>query len=424
MLKIIIILILIIIKKSTESDYEPTCNDIESKSADLQLRRHLFCDYDPNLRPSLSAHSTLNVDVRFIPKFVDFSDISNSIDFHTWLILTWDDVHLHWNPDEFAGITLHHVKSNEIWIPDFTVFNSGDLSLDQSNIPLTDCILSKNGTIQCAISKVFTAHCPADFSDWPYDNHNCTLHFGSWLYFGDEINYHFEEDAILMDEFVQSHEWNVKIGNLTKSSEIYETSLDSMVFMNVEIRRRSTRGILIYITPAIVLSILTVLALCLDFSSPERTTLISTNFICHIYCIFDLHWYLPSNNAVGSPKILIFYETSLIITAFTFIFSAFMRKIYALTVPTPQWIVFTVSFIYNCPIGQYLKIKSLCKKEANISNDTDNQTEQLENNDTLWMECVNLLELLAFVSIIITYIILLGLLTPATPRNIIELYVF
>lgn len=72
MLKIIISLILIIIEKSNESDYEPTCNDIESKSADLQLRRHLFCDYDPTLRPSLSAHSTLNVDVRFIPKFIDF----------------------------------------------------------------------------------------------------------------------------------------------------------------------------------------------------------------------------------------------------------------------------------------------------------------------------------------------------------------
>ncbi|XP_057338193.1 neuronal acetylcholine receptor subunit alpha-5-like [Microplitis mediator] len=424
MLKIIIFLILIIVKNSNGSDYEPTCNEVESKSVDLQLRRHLFCDYDPTLRPSLSAHSTLDVNVHFIPKTVEFDDSSTNINFHTWLILEWDDVHLHWNPADFAGIKSHHVKTNEIWIPDFTVFNSGDLSLDQSSISLTDCILSENGTIQCAIPRVFTAHCPADFSDWPYDSHNCTLHFGTWQYFGDNINYQFEEDAIWMHEFVQSNEWNVEIGKLTKSSELYETSFDSMVFLNVEIQRRPSKSVLLYITPAIVLSILTVLALCIDFSSTERITLISTNFICHIFCIFDLHWYLPSKNAVGSPKILIFYETSLIITAFTFFFTAFMRKINALTVPTPQWISSTVDFIYNCPIGQYLKIKSLCKKEGNFSNETDNQTEQLENNNTLWTECVNLLELLALVSIIITYIILLGLLTPATPRHIIEFYVF
>lgn len=72
MLKIIIFVILIIIKNSNENYYEPTCNEVESKSVDLQLRRHLFCDYDPTIRPILSARSTVNVNVHFIPKSVDF----------------------------------------------------------------------------------------------------------------------------------------------------------------------------------------------------------------------------------------------------------------------------------------------------------------------------------------------------------------
>lgn len=83
-----------------------------------------------------------------------------------------------------------------IFINDFSIYR-GDLGLDQSSMPLTDCILSQNGTIQCVVSRVFTSHCPADFSDWPYDNHNCTLHFGSWLYFADELSYYFTKDSVM-----------------------------------------------------------------------------------------------------------------------------------------------------------------------------------------------------------------------------------
>ncbi|KAG8042232.1 hypothetical protein G9C98_004866 [Cotesia typhae] len=346
MYKILILILSVVIENS--KCFESTCKDIESKSVDLRLRRHLFCDYDPSLRPQISAHNVLNIDVNLIPKFVEFDDYTSSINFHSWLILTWDDVHLNWNPDEFDGITLHHVKSTDIWVPDFTVFNSGDLGLDQSSMPLTDCILSQNGTIQCVVSRVFTSHCPADFSDWPYDNHNCTLHFGSWLYFADELNYYFTKDSIVMDEFVRNSEWEVKLGNISKSLELYGSDVDSMIFLNIEIQRNSSRGILIYITPAIILTILTLTALYLDVCSVERTILMSTNFISHLFCIFDLHWYIPTNNAIRAPKI--------------------------------------------------------DKLEENNSNDTDNQNEQLKNKKTMWMECVNLIEWLVLVSVILTYV--------------------
>ncbi|XP_044580817.1 neuronal acetylcholine receptor subunit alpha-9-like [Cotesia glomerata] len=422
MYKILILILSVVIENA--KCFESTCKDIESKSVDLRLRRHLFCDYDPTLRPQISAHSVLNIDVNLIPKFIEFDDVTSSINFHSWLMLTWDDVHLNWNPDEFDGITLHHVKSTDIWVPDFTVFNSGDLGLDQSSMPLTDCILSQNGTIQCVVSRVFTSHCPADFSDWPYDNHNCTLHFGSWLYFTDELNYYFTKDSIVMDEFVRNNEWEVKLGNISKSLELYGSNVDSMIFLNIEIQRNSSRGILIYITPAIILTILTLTALYLDVCSIERTILMSTNFISHLFCIFDLHWYIPTNNAIGSPKIVIFYEASLIITAFTFILTILLRKIYTVTIPAPQLIFCTVEFIYNCPIVKYLKAKTPDKSEENNLNDTDNQNEQMKNKNTLWMECVNLIEWLALVSVIITYGILFIVLTPASPRNQIEHYIF
>lgn len=73
----------------------------------------------------------------------------------------------------------------------------GDLSVDQSGIGSTSCILLHNGTIQCAAARVYTTHCPADFANWPYDKHNCTLHFGSWMHFSDEMNFDFGSDSVI-----------------------------------------------------------------------------------------------------------------------------------------------------------------------------------------------------------------------------------
>ncbi|XP_034952527.1 neuronal acetylcholine receptor subunit beta-3-like [Chelonus insularis] len=425
MFKLTILVFILFTNNRKSIGLEFTCNDIESKSSSLRLKRHLFCDYDTNVRPSTDAHSTLNIGVQFIPKFIEFYEWDNSLDFHTWLILTWEDVHLHWNPDDFDHIDIFHVKSSNIWIPDFSVFNSGDLSLDQSAIPLTDCILSSNGTIQCAIAKVYTTHCPADFADWPYDKHNCTLHFGSWMHFSDEINFEFGNEGILMHEFIESHEWNVKISNLTKSSSLYRTELDSMVFLSVEIQRKPTRNTLIYITPAVVLMILSLISLWLDPCSIERIAVASTSFICHILCLFDLHWYLPTSAVISSPKILIFYESSLGIAAFTFVFTCLLRKIYGIKVPPPQWIYSTVLIVLNSPITQFLGVKNFGnRRESRILSDSENNEETSNKRDNIWIECANILEWLALVTISLTYAILLIVLLPASDHTFFERYIF
>lgn len=114
----------------------------------------------------------------------------------------------------------------------------------------------------------------------------------------------------------------------------------------------------------------------------------------------------------------------MIVTAFTFVVTILLRKIYTVTIPAPQFIFSTVEFIYNIPIFKYLKAKTPDKLEENNLNDTDNQNEQLKKKNTMWMECVNLIEWLVLVSVILTYGILFIVLTPASPRNIIEHYIF
>lgn len=50
------------------------------------------------------------------------------------------------------------------------------------------------------------------------------------------------------------------------------------------------------------LILLTLTVLWLDSRSVERTAVASVNFICHLLCIYDLHWQLPYNG-INPPNI-------------------------------------------------------------------------------------------------------------------------
>lgn len=58
-----------IVRTGQTTEAESLCKNVENKLATLRLKRNLFCDYDPSVRPSLE---TIEVAVQFIPKFVDF----------------------------------------------------------------------------------------------------------------------------------------------------------------------------------------------------------------------------------------------------------------------------------------------------------------------------------------------------------------
>lgn len=70
----------------------------------------------------------------------------------------------------------------------FREFDRGNFARDQNGLPSTDCHLQSDGKVQCAAARVYTTHCPTDFTNWPYDAHNCTLHFGSWIHYGSKVN--------------------------------------------------------------------------------------------------------------------------------------------------------------------------------------------------------------------------------------------
>lgn len=103
---------------------EPGCKNYNNPSPLLMLRRYLFCEYDRTVRPVSSHKDVTNVTIKLIPKILEFDDWDSRLTLHSWMTLVWTDTHLTWKPSDFQGINYIHVKSDDLWLPDLSVYNS------------------------------------------------------------------------------------------------------------------------------------------------------------------------------------------------------------------------------------------------------------------------------------------------------------
>uniref|UniRef100_A0A0C9QNY3 Chrna6_0 protein n=2 Tax=Fopius arisanus TaxID=64838 RepID=A0A0C9QNY3_9HYME len=413
---VIFIITIISLWASCSGDF--TCKEIESVSPALKLKRHLFCDYDKDIIPTKNKDQQVFIEVSLLPVSVEMNEYTGTLDFHTWMIMNWQDIHLTWTPSDFNGVNSTYVKSNDIWVPDFTVFNSGDFSKDQTGLPSTDCYLQSDGKIQCAGARVFTTHCPTDFTNWPYDKHNCTLHFGSWIHYDSNVNLTFGD--IYMHELRENRVWDVEMSNLTSFSERYERSWDNMFFLHVGLTRNPMRGGMSFVAPAVVILMITLTILWLDSRSMERIAISGVTFIAHILLVLDLHWSLPSSTSLNIPKILIFYEVSLILSSCILVLTSFLRKIYSLSTPAPSAVIILTSTVLNSPIGRLVNSEGSLKSEVTLE-DGETEVSPSKPNKT-WQECAIVFEWLALVIFTITYFILIAVLLPMAPKNPVKHY--
>lgn len=65
-------LVLLFILDIAFGDATTNCNNVESKSTVLQLKRHLLCEYDPDVRSVKSNNNVTRVTFRLTPHFIEY----------------------------------------------------------------------------------------------------------------------------------------------------------------------------------------------------------------------------------------------------------------------------------------------------------------------------------------------------------------
>ncbi|EFN76016.1 neuronal acetylcholine receptor subunit alpha-3 [Harpegnathos saltator] len=393
------------------------CKSLESTAPLLRLKKDLFCDYDTGVRPD-HYKTVTNVTVKLMPKLMEFNGHDGTLALHSWMAIYWTDLHLTWVPSDYNGVNFIHVKTYEIWVPDISVYNSGDMSHDQNELPITECVVFSSGTVTCVPAVKYISKCNPDFTYWPYDKHKCRITLGSWSYTGEEIDFHLVGNGIHLNGYENNSVWDLKFIDAVKHVKKYKCCPNDTfpkIVYTFALSRHYSISHTSYVTPAVALMLLTLTVFWLDSRSVERMGVASVNFICHLLCIFDLHWQLPYNG-VNPPNIMLFYRESLALATFALILTALLRKLQDMSMEAPTWISSTTMFVLSNRAGRFLLQNDEESKTAGegtgVEENSDVPRSGLRTKESSWRHLAAIVEWLSFFCVILTYIIILITLMP------------
>ncbi|XP_076621254.1 nicotinic acetylcholine receptor alpha9 subunit [Colletes latitarsis] len=382
-----------------------------------RLKAHLFCEYDRTIRPVTSHKEINNVTIKLMPKLLEFEEMESRMILHSWMLLVWTDKHLSWSASDFEGIKYIYVSSNEIWVPDLSIYNSGDMSADQS-IPETMCLVDQTGKVSCVPALRHISKCVTNYVSWPYDSHRCLINFGSWSHSGEEIDFHLDHKGYQMAGFMNNSVWDFKVLNAYKVVKMYACCPNDtypMIVYEFSIVRHHGMLQVTYITPAIAMILLTLTVLWLDSRSTERIVVAGVNLICHLLCIFDMHWQLP-HNGTNPPNIMLYYRDSLILAVFAFVLTALLRKIQEMNIEVPRWISSTTSFVLSNKAGRFLVLTEEDSSRilsSEVDDNSDSPKTETISKESSWRHFAAIIEWLSFFIVVFTYVILLITLMPS-----------
>ncbi|XP_066585111.1 uncharacterized protein [Prorops nasuta] len=393
------------------------CKPIQNKSAALRLKTYLFCDYDPAVRPALNHRNSINVTIVLRPRTLNFEEWKSKIQLYSWMSYMWKDEHLTWNPVDYDGIDHIQIKSDEIWVPDLFVYNSGDVSDQSRGIPSTNCVIANDGMILCVPTIKYSTICDTDFTKWPFDVHKCDINLGSWSHTGEEITFILEIKPVMMGEYMENDEWSLK--NMSGKVEVKKfkccpNDTFPLITYSFRIERNFVIKHIIFVTPAVVLMFLTLTVLWLDSNTVERLAVATINFICHLICMFDMHWVLPQNGT-NPPNILIFYRDSIGLATFALVITVAVRKLKSINIDTPRWLSSLTSAVVSNPAGRFFieSHEDFKFSEEILSSENDDNAERSATSvkKKSWLEFAIIIEWLAFFCVLLTYIIIIIILS-------------
>ncbi|PIK45714.1 putative neuronal acetylcholine receptor subunit alpha-10 [Apostichopus japonicus] len=182
-------------------------------SDEQRLFESLFKNYRKALRPLRKGSEILTVSFSLVIKDIfDVDERNQVLKMNVQLNESWVDQILHWNPEEFGGISELRIPASEIWIPDITLYNTGDSAvLAQGNITSSNVILRYDGFIRLT-TKPFVQHstCLLSIRYFPFDVQTCKLKFGSWTFDQRLVDLVNGTPGPLYSDFEQNEQWHLE----------------------------------------------------------------------------------------------------------------------------------------------------------------------------------------------------------------------
>ena len=276
----------------------------------------LKCGYNRHQAPKEAT--TVNVTL-FIRSY-HFDGVKGVMTAQAWVEFLWKDERLKWDPEKHHGINETDMSHNFfIWTPNIGIANSEDVYHGYAYFHRY--ILKSNGVVLCRILVVQDTWCNVKLTDWPYDVQECSLEFTSKDTTRQATNYTLNFVAVVLES--ESAEWN-----LIDYKHVPGNGVKKQAKLSFFLLREAVGLSAIVIWPVFVLTILSMLSLCLDVRRKVRLELICFSLMGHYYFLTELAEDIPTESPFP-PMLLVYYRGSVVLSVIillsTFILSSMCK---------------------------------------------------------------------------------------------------
>lgn len=243
-----------------------------------RLRKKLFDDYYPDVRPVFNNSDTITVDIRLsLLKIQDVSERSQSLKTNVNVLMSWKDQLLVWKSQEFDGISeIVFPFNRNVWVPDLMVTNAvnkaSELGLHEAFVSVHDF-----GRVVVWTQVVLDTACEIRTKKYPFDVQHCRISFGKFMSDDEVLVIKQIDNEIDTSKYVETAEWSL-IDNFVTVNVSTVTGVNSVklkyseISYNLKLRRRCTSCILDVIAPTFILALLNLLTFLLPCESGEKTS--------------------------------------------------------------------------------------------------------------------------------------------------------
>ena len=307
-------------------------NNSSANVAERNLKNHLLQDYRIDSLPVISNDPVdLNLGIA-LRSFTEINQIDGTLSINVWLRHWWYDEYLSWNPNDWNNITSIVLYTDSgmgesIWVPDIYLYNTAENPLSELNYGRVK--IYNDGYILWSRPGMIRSTCSFDLTNFPYDEQQCSLKFGSWSYHGNEVNLNPGDTPVDISELQQNQEWDLVNYSFEKNIKYYTCCPDPYpdVTFNITLRRRPGYYNTNILLPAFATASLMILSFVVPSESGERIGFVTTVMLSIIVFLLILSENLPkSDNEPLLSRMLIGLAFFSLISVFVTVMLEAMRN--------------------------------------------------------------------------------------------------
>lgn len=395
----------------------------QDPAAEERLRQNLFGKYNKEILPTTNTTNppavTLGLSV------ININDIdlkTQTLDLDGWIVYRWSDSRLTWDPSEYDGIKVLRVFANRLFVPDVTVYNSvtkKDNEWAHSSKTRT-ALVYNNGDVLWVPAASLQVYCNLDMTYYPYDEHTCSIVFGSWTYDGLTLDVQLDaktEQSVDLSDMRNNTEWTIDSTSSNRTVKYYPCCKEPYpsVFFNLKLKRNSPIYQAATLLPIIAGLILALGSFMLSPISKGRQGLNGLNLLLFLITLYHLQNQLPS---VGndSPAIVMVCGSMILLLSLAIGWGAVTRSISNRMKNSQlprmvQWLnnSWPTKVLMVSKGERLANMKDYYDRENEIGQGKDGETVAIvpENRTTMtngWMIFFSLLDRIALVSFILIII--------------------